>query len=82
MLLTENVSPGNIGWAVEWMRSGHKVTRPGWNGQGMWLEIQNPDEHSKMTESYVYMHTAQGGLVPWLCSQTDLLATDWQRVEE
>lgn len=35
-------------------------------------------EHSKMTEPYVYMKTAQGGLIPWLCSQADLLATDWE----
>lgn len=27
---------------------------------------------------HVDMWTAQGDLVPWLCSQTDLLATDWQ----
>jgi len=26
---------------------------------------------------YVLMHTADGAFVPWLCSQTDLLATDW-----
>jgi hypothetical protein len=27
---------------------------------------------------HVDMFTAQGDLVPWLCSQTDLLATDWE----
>jgi hypothetical protein len=27
---------------------------------------------------HVDMWTAQGDLVPWLCSQTDLLATDWE----
>ena len=26
---------------------------------------------------YVMMRTAQGDFVPWLCSQTDLLAEDW-----
>lgn len=36
-----------------------------------------PDEHSKMNEPYVYMRNAQGKLIPWLCSQGDLLATDW-----
>lgn len=29
---------------------------------------------------YVMMRTAQGDFVPWLCSQTDLLATDWEVV--
>ncbi len=27
---------------------------------------------------YVMMCTATGDFVPWLCSQTDLLAEDWQ----
>lgn len=70
-----------IGPAVMYMRMGHKVARAGWNGTGMWLALQVPDGNSKMTEPYVYMRTAQGGLIPWLCSQTDLLADDWMLVE-
>jgi hypothetical protein len=27
---------------------------------------------------YVTMKTADDKIVPWLCSQTDLLATDWE----
>jgi hypothetical protein len=27
---------------------------------------------------YVMMRTATGEFVPWLCSQTDLLALDWE----
>ena len=69
-----------IGQAVKEMRNGNKVSRSGWNGKGMWLQLQVPDDHSKMTLPYVYMHTAQGDLVPWLCSQTDLLAVDWSVV--
>lgn len=70
-----------IGEAVSALREGCKVSRAGWNGKGMWLELQVPDEHSKMTLPYVYMRTAQGDLVPWMCSQTDLLASDWGIVE-
>jgi hypothetical protein len=70
-----------IGWAVKELQDGERVARSGWNGKGMWLELQKPDEHSKMTLPYVYMKTAQGDLVPWLCSQTDLLATDWDIAE-
>ena len=66
-----------IGDAVQAMADGQRACREGWNGRGMWLELQVPDEHSKMTQPYVYMHTAQGDLIPWLCSQADLLATDW-----
>jgi hypothetical protein len=66
-----------IGWAVAQLRQGGKIQRAGWNGKNMWLELQVPDKHSKMTLPYVYMKTADGHLVPWLCSQTDLLAVDW-----
>lgn len=66
-----------IGWAIKQMWNGQKVCRSGWNGKNMYLMLQVPDAHSKMTLPYVYMCTAQGSLVPWLCSQTDLLATDW-----
>jgi hypothetical protein len=67
-----------IGEAIEAMQNGVKVCRNGWNGKGMWIAIQKPDAHSRMTEPYVYMQTAQGGLIPWLCSQADLLADDWR----
>lgn len=30
---------------------------------------------------YVFMKTVHGDLVPWLCSQTDLLSTDWEFAE-
>lgn len=66
-----------IGEAIEVMKRGARVARKGWNGKGMWLALQVPDQHSKMTEPYVYMRTATGGLIPWLCSQADLLACDW-----
>ncbi len=71
----------NIGDAVKALRAGERVRRLGWNGKGMCLELQIPDESSKMTLPFVYMKTADGHLVPWLCSQTDLLADDWQLVE-
>jgi Protein of unknown function (DUF2829) len=67
-----------IGWAVKEMDNGGRVQRAGWNGKGMWLALQRPDVHSKMSLPYIYMKTADEHLVPWLCSQTDLLATDWQ----
>lgn len=71
-----------IGEAVKEMRDGKRVCRSGWNGKGMWLELQVPDTNSKMTLPYVFMRTVQADLVPWLCSQTDLLATDWELVTD
>jgi hypothetical protein len=69
-----------IGWAVKQMHNGARVCRAGWNGKNMWLALQVPDAHSKMSLPYVYMKTADDKLVPWLCSQTDLLALDWEVV--
>ena len=70
----------NIGLAIRHLESGDKVARLGWNGPGQYLELQVPDEHSKMTLPYIYIHTVQGDLVPWLASQTDILAMDWEIV--
>jgi len=66
-----------IGWAISQMQAGCKVARSGWNGKDMYLALQVPDENSKMSLPYVYIKTVDGKLVPWLCSQTDLLSTDW-----
>ena len=67
-----------IGWAVKQLWHGEKIRRAGWNGKGMWLALHAPDSNSKMTLPYVFMSTSKGDLVPWLCSQTDLLAADWE----
>jgi len=70
----------DIGLAVFYLNRGEKVARSGWNGKNMYLMLQVPDANSKMTLPYVYMKTADNKLVPWLCSQTDLLANDWEVV--
>ena len=71
---------GDFGWAIQQLKAGRRVTRMGWNGRGMYLELQVPDTNSKMTLPYIYMYTAQGHLVPWLASQTDMLADDWDEL--
>ena len=70
----------SIGWAVKAMLNARRVRRRGWNGKGMWLGYHEPDEDEKMTEPFIYMRTAQGGLIPWLASQADILANDWELV--
>ena len=79
----------NFGEALEALKNGKKVSRMGWNGRGIYLELQRPDEHSKMTLPYIYIVTnglvtdnphAPKGVVPWLASQTDMLAEDWVEV--
>lgn len=67
----------NFGEALDALKDGKKVARKGWNGPNQWLAMQRPDENSKMTLPYIYISTVTGDLVPWLASQTDLLADDW-----
>jgi hypothetical protein len=77
----------NFGEALAELKAGGKVARRGWNGKGMWLEMQRPDTFSKMTLPYVYLNypddaaNTPGARVPWLASQTDMLAEDWGIVE-
>ena len=70
----------DFGEALTQLTLGKKVARVGWNGKGMYIELQIPNELSKMTRPYIYMKTAQGDLVPWVASQTDLLMGDWKEV--
>lgn len=70
----------DIGGAIESLRAGFCVTRKGWNGRGQFLELQVPDENSKMTLPYIYITTVSGDRVPWLASQTDILAVDWEAI--
>jgi hypothetical protein len=66
-----------FGEAIEALKVGDRVSRSGWNGKEMWLRLQKPDESSDMTLPYIFMSTVTGDLVPWLASQTDMLAEDW-----
>jgi hypothetical protein len=82
----------NFGQALEALKRGEKVSREGWNGKGMFLFLVpgSTFEVSRLPllgiypagtvinyHAHVDMKTAQGDVVPWLCSQTDMLAEDW-----
>lgn len=86
-----------IGWAVKEMHNGRRVRRSGWNGKGMFLFLVPgskftvnrppllgiyPEGTEINYHAHVDMRTATGEIVPWLCSQTDLLALDWELAEE
>jgi len=72
----------DFGDAIRALKDGKKVRRRNWNGEGMWLALQVPDEHSKMGLPYIYMSTVEGKLVPWLASQSDMLSEDWEDLGE
>ena len=82
----------NFGEALAELKSGYKVARSGWNGKGMWLQLVEMDWYSVLLEKidgiktgpewnllpWIGMKTADDKFVPWLASQTDLLADDWE----
>lgn len=70
----------NFSQALEALKNGKRVARTGWNGRGMWIELHDPwlgAEDARVARQYIQMKDAQGMFVPWLASQTDLLANDW-----
>ena len=80
-----------FGSAIEQLKAGHKCWRKGWNGKGIFIELQRPDENSKMSSPYIFIDTtgletdneaAPKSRVPWLASQTDMLALDWTSDKE
>lgn len=78
----------NFSVALEILKKGKSVARSGWNGKGMFITLQIPDENSKMSLPYMYITYPEeavntpGARCPWLASQTDLLAEDWYVVGE
>lgn len=79
-----------FGEALDALESGQRVQRSGWNGKGMYLYHVPAQSYPAVTEiarnefgsmvpygAYIAMKTAQDNVVPWLASQTDILAKDW-----
>lgn len=82
----------NFGQALEELKAGNKVAREGWNGNNLFiflvpsciLQVKKPPllgVYPKNTVinylAHVDMKTAQEDIVPWNCSQADMLAEDW-----
>ena len=85
----------NFGLALEAAKCGEKIARAGWNGKGMFLYYVPENAYPPSTNvardafggenvpygAYIAIKTAQGNVVPWLASQTDMLSEDWTVVE-
>lgn len=82
----------SFGDALTALKAGRRVARDGWNGKGMFLflvpgsrfKVNRPpllgiyEEGTEINyHPHIDMKTADGQVVPWLCSQTDALAEDW-----
>lgn len=93
----QNFQGMNFGHALEILKNGGRVQRAGWNGKNMFLFLVDGSKFTVNREpllsilgegtevnyhAHVDMRTADGTIVPWLCSQTDMLANDWQVVPD
>lgn len=82
----------DFGLALDTLKSGGRVTRAGWNGKGMFLFLVSgstfkvnrpplmgiyPEGTEINYRPHIDMKTVDGSVVPWVASQTDLLANDW-----
>jgi hypothetical protein len=93
----KDVSTGvSFGDAVILLKEGKKVARLGWNGKGMFLFLVAGSTfkvnrapllgiYPEGTEinycPHIDMKTADDKVIPWLASQSDVLADDWILVE-
>ena len=85
----------DFGRALNLLKDGQRVARAGWNGKGMFLFLV-PSSRFQVNRapllgiypegtvvdyrSHIDMKTVDGSVVPWVASQTDLLAEDWEIV--
>lgn len=83
----------NFGHALDAAKRGYKIARAGWNGKGMFIYYVPANTYAAQTEAarsvfgdmvpyraYLAMKTVDNDVVPWVASQTDILANDWMIV--
>jgi Protein of unknown function (DUF2829) len=77
-------------WALTQMKAGKRVCRKGWDGMALALveaeEWSSSIGFGRTAENayrrpWIAMKTADGGLGPWLGSQSDLLSNDWEEAK-
>lgn len=77
----------NFSQALDQIKAGQRVARPGWNGKGMFIFLVERWTYTDGKQDnypnlpFIAMKTADGKVVPWLASQTDILAEDWSVVQ-
>lgn len=87
----------DFGQALAQLKEGKRVARDGWNGKGMFIFLVPgstfqvsrppllgiyPEGTTINYQPHIDMRAAQGTIVPWLASQSDVLASDWGVVVE
>lgn len=77
----------SFGHALVALKEGKRVARAGWNGKGMWLFliVKSHWETTRGLEEldgrpWVGIKTVDDQFMPWVASQSDMQANDWQIV--
>lgn len=94
--MTNETGLMNFSIALDLIKKGLRVAREGWNGRDMFIFLV-PGSRFEVSRlpllgiyaagtpihyhAHIDMCTADGKIVPWAASQTDLLAEDWLIVE-
>ena len=66
----------SFGKAIKEMQNGAAVRLPQWSEE-VKIQIQLPNENSKMTAPYFYV-TSRFGMVPWIPTMIEMLSIEWQ----
>ena len=70
--------PHTFSEALHEVKLNRRIARAGWNGKGMYVFLVEAKEVDGVKcDAYLAMKTVQNTYVPWLASQTDILAEDW-----
>ncbi len=67
----------DFGWALKVLKAGKRVTRKGWHKEAMFLKLENS---CGGMEPFISITVEDGYTIPWLASQADMLANDWEEV--
>lgn len=92
----EKLNGNSFSDALILIKQGKKVARKNWNGKEMFIflvpgstfQVNRPPLLGIYPEgtvinyhAHIDMKTADNKIVPWLCSQTDMLSEDWIVIE-
>ena len=70
-LMAENICFGEALIGLQANESGSYIRSKDWK-EGVKVKIQWPDEHSKMTNPYLYLETREDN-IPWVPAQDEML---------
>ena len=86
----------NFSEALDNIKEGKRLARGGWNGKKMFIFLVPGSNFTVNREPllsilgegteatyrpHIDMKDAEGKIVPWLASQTDIMADDWEIVK-